>query len=95
MLKRRGYVIWPIYFDKSISRSMCRRVPLSLAVRNPSAEQLAKAARSLGWRIELEPGSHPALWWRKTGKLIVDPGKPMKKSEVIKILGKALKNIQS
>ena len=95
MLKRRGYVIWPIYFDKSISRSMCRRVSLGLAVRSPSAEQLAEAARRLGWRVELEPGSHPALWWRKTGKLIVDPGKPMKKSEVIRTLGKALKDVQS
>ena len=95
MLKRRGYVIWPIYFDRSVSRSRCRRVPLDLAVRSPSAEQLAKAAGKLGWRVELEPGSHPAFWWKKTGKLIVDPGKPMKKGEVIRILGKALKSVQS
>ena len=94
MLKKRGYVIWPIYFDSSISRSECRRVPLSLAIRNPTAEQIAKAARSLGWRVELEPGSHPAYWWKRTGKVIIDPGKPMKKGEVIKTLAQTLKRMR-
>lgn len=90
MLKRKGYVIWPIYFDASVSRSLCRRVPLELSVKNPRAEQIAEAARRLGWAAAIEPGSHPALWWKKTGKVIVDPGKPMRKSEVIRALARAL-----
>lgn len=94
MLKRRGYVIWPIYFDRSASRSICRKVPLGLAVKRPDAERVAKVARRLGWRVEVEEGSHPALWWRRTGKVIVDPGKPLKKSEVLKLLAKQLKSME-
>ncbi len=92
MLKRKGYIIWPMYFDASVSRSLCRKVPLSLSVRNPRAEQIVEAARRLGWSAMIEPGSYPALWWKKTGKVIVDPGKPMKKSEVIKIIAKIMKS---
>ena len=95
MLKKRGHVIWPIYFDGSISRSYCRRVPLSLSVKNPTAELIAEAARKLGWKAEIEPGSHPALWWKKTGKVIVDPRRPMKKGEVIKLLAQELKAVRS
>ncbi|MCD6236182.1 MAG: signal recognition particle subunit SRP19/SEC65 family protein [Thaumarchaeota archaeon] len=86
MIKREGYVIWPIYFDESVSRSRCRRVGKRLAVRNPDAEQIASAAKRLGWQVEIEPGSHPAYWWKRTGKVIVKPGKPMKKGEVIRLL---------
>lgn len=95
MLKKRGHVIWPIYFDGSVSRSYCRRVPLSLSVKNPTAELVAEAARKLGWKAEIEPGSHPAFWWKRAGKVIIDPGKPMKKSEVIRLLAQELKAIRS
>ncbi len=94
MIKRRGYVIWPIYFDRTASRSICRKVPLGLAVKRPDAERVARAARSLGWRVEVEEGSHPALWWRRTGKVIVEPGKPLKKGEVLKLLAKRLKSME-
>ncbi|MEM2188064.1 MAG: signal recognition particle subunit SRP19/SEC65 family protein [Nitrososphaerota archaeon] len=95
MLKKKGYVIWPAYFDASISRSLCRRVPLGLSVRNPRAEQIVEAARRLGWSAVIEPGSHPAFWWRKMGKVIVDPGKPMRKSEVIRALARIMKSGES
>jgi signal recognition particle subunit SRP19 len=92
MKRRDGFIIWPMYFDASVSRSLYRRVPLSLSVKNPRAEQVTEAARRLGWSAVIEPGEHPAFWWRKTGKVIVNPGKPMKKSEVIRALAKAMKS---
>ncbi len=91
MIKRDGYVIWPIYFDKNVPRSRCRRVSLSLAVKNPSVEKIIEAARSLGWRIELESGAHPSTWWVRTGKIIVRPDKPMSKNFLIKTLAHRLK----
>ena len=94
MIKRDGYVIWPIYFDRQAKRSTRRRVPLSLAVKRPTAELIAKAALSLGWRAKVEPGSHPSAWWKKTGKVIVKPDKPMRKEEVIKILAHQMKKLE-
>ncbi len=94
MIKRRGYIIWPIYFDSSASRSICRRVPLRLAVKNPTAEKIASAAKKLGWKVVVEEGSHPAAWWQKTGRVMVEPDKPMKKSEVIKLIASKLKEMK-
>jgi len=91
LIKKDGYIIWPAYFDASISRSKCRRVPLNLAIKNPTAEQVAAAAGRLGWRVDIEPGSHPAFWWRRTGKAVVKPSEDLKKQEVIRRLAVALK----
>lgn len=92
MIKRRGYVIWPVYFDASVNRSKCRKVPLNLAVKNPTTEQIAAAARSLGWSVEIEPGSHPAFWWRKGGKVIIKPNEPLSKKEVILRIAETLRS---
>jgi len=94
MIKRKGYIIWPIYFDSSASRSICRRVSLRLAVKNPTAEEIASAAKKLGWKVVVEEGSHPAAWWQKTGRVMVEPDKPMKKSEVIKLIASKLKEMR-
>jgi len=94
MIKRKGYIIWPIYFDSSASRSICRRVPLRLAVKNPTAEEIASAAKKLGWKVVVEEGSHPAAWWQRTGRVMVEPGKPMKKSEVIKLIASKLREMR-
>lgn len=91
MIRRDGYVIWPIYFDKNIPRSRCRRVPLSLAVKNPSVEKVAEAARSLGWRVEVEDGAHPSTSWVKTGKVVVKPDRHVNKNSLIKTLASRLR----
>jgi len=46
--------IYPIYFDSSRSLKQGRRVPLSLAVKNPMAKELAEACASLGVQSVLE-----------------------------------------
>jgi len=91
LIKRGGYVIWPAYFDESASRSKCRRVQRRLAVRKPTVEQIASAAKKLGWSVEVQGGSHPAFWWKRTGKVIVKPKQAMKKNEVIRLLAQAMK----
>jgi len=93
LIKKKGYVIWPIYFDALVSRSKCRRVPLKLAIKNPTAEQIVAAARRLGWAAEIEPGSHPAFWWKKSGKVIVKPKEPINKNEAILRIAQVLKSM--
>lgn len=91
MIRRDGYVVWPVYFDRNVPRSRCRRVPLSLAVKNPTADDIVKAARSLGWSVEVEPGAHPSTWWNKSGKIVIKPDRPMSKNSLIKTLAHRLK----
>ncbi len=71
--KRDGkLVLWPIYFDAE-QRRPWRRVPKELAVYAPTPEDVAKAAQDLRLHPVLEKGvAHPAAWWAKTGRVLVD-----------------------
>ena len=67
------YVVYPVYFDKSVSRLKGRRVPSKYAVEKPSIEDILKAAKSLGLNPILESGvSHPSRNWKKEGRILID-----------------------
>lgn len=66
------YVVYPCYFDSHTPRPF-RRVPLDLAVRGPSADEIAKAALALKLTPVLEKGrAHPSRPWEKSGRVLVD-----------------------
>lgn len=66
------FVLWPVYFDSEASRKL-RRVPQELAVEEPDAEDVARAAASLRLNPVLEKSaSHPARWWEGSGRVLVD-----------------------
>ena len=76
------YVIWPIYFEKSLSRLNGRKVSKKYAVDKPTSEAIVKAAKSLGLNPVFEKdASHPSRYWRKEGRILVD-----KKDSKIKLL---------
>ena len=67
------YVIYPIYFDKSVSRINGRRVAKKHAIEKPSLENVSKAAKSLGLNPVLEKDSaHSSRNWKKEGRILVD-----------------------
>ena len=74
-------VLWPDYFDNSLSRSKGRRVPKKLAVNSPAVEDIAIAAKRLKLNPVIEADkAHPRQWWRKNGRVLV---KPRARKEVI------------
>jgi signal recognition particle subunit SRP19 len=67
------YVIWPVYFDKNVSRLGGRKVSKKHAVEKPSIENISKAAKSLGLHPVLEKNSsHPSRYWKKDGRVMID-----------------------
>ena len=67
------YVVWPRYFDKSISRLYGRKVSKKNAVEKPTSENISKAAKSLGLNPVLEKTcAHPSRHWKKEGRVLVD-----------------------
>lgn len=67
------YVIWPVYFDKSVTRAEGRKVAKKLAIDKPSIENISKAAKSLGFNPVLEKESaYPSKHWKKEGRILVD-----------------------
>jgi len=91
-VKRRGkLVVWPVYFDSTVSRGRGRKVPLRLSIPSPRIEELLKAAERLKLPHELVPdAAHPATPWKKTGYLLVE-----KRDSKTKILYEIAKELQS
>jgi signal recognition particle subunit SRP19 len=67
------YIIYPVYFDKSITRKHGRRISKKNCIDKPSIENISKSAKTLGLNPILEKESkHPSRFWRAEGRLLVD-----------------------
>ena len=83
------YVVWPVYFDRSVSRISGRKVSKKEAVEKPSAENIAKAAKSLGLNPILEKEAmHPSKNWKKEGRVLID--KKDSKSKLLRQISKRM-----
>jgi signal recognition particle subunit SRP19 len=83
------FVIYPVYFDKSVSKFSGRKVSLKHAVEKPNIDDIAKAAKSLGLNPILESEvSHPSHSWKKEGRILVD--KKGTKSKILVQISKLL-----
>lgn len=74
MVSRGGgrLVLWPRYFDSSLTRAQGRRVARDLAVREPDAKWLASAAKKAGLQPEVEEdAAHPSVPYRVVGRVLV------------------------
>jgi signal recognition particle subunit SRP19 len=87
----RIYVIYPEYFDSSLSRSQGRRVPKKYAISAPKLEDITKAAKSLGLKpIVEEDTAYPGKWWKKGGRILI-PKKLTKQKILLKMAVKIKK----
>jgi signal recognition particle subunit SRP19 len=65
------FVFWLEYFDSELKRSEGRRVPLSLATKGPTLQELAEASRRLNLQPQTQAARHPALPSRESGYVSV------------------------
>jgi signal recognition particle subunit SRP19 len=78
-------VLWPVYFDSSVTWGEGRRLPKSMAIRAPKTEDIVKAAVSAGIKAELQPSvAYPRYPWIKTGCVLVETNEP--KAKIIKLI---------
>lgn len=83
------YVVYPIYFDKSVSRLSGRKVSRKNAIDKPDLENISKAAKSLGLNPILEKEvSYPSRNWKNEGRILVD--KKDSKSNILVQIAKRL-----
>ncbi len=86
---RDKWVLWPIYFDVDASRLEGRKVSKELAIKNPTADEIFKAAKKLGLNPVKEEKAYPKRWWRKEGRILVD--KKGRKTEIIRKIAEYIK----
>jgi signal recognition particle subunit SRP19 len=76
----KKYIIYPQYFDSTVSRLSGRKVAKKYAIEKPSLENLGKAAKSLGLNPILEKDKiHPSSPWKKEGRILVEKKGPKTK----------------
>ena len=86
----KGLILYPCYFDSSITRNEGRRTPLSLSVQSPVPEEIERILKSNKIRYQREKKAHPSFWWKHEGRFVVSY--EGSKQSLITLVGDALKN---
>ena len=74
------YVIYPLYFDRTISRLKGRKIAKKYAVEKPLLENIVKAAQSLKLNPIIEKnGTHSSAPWKKEGRILIEKEGPKTK----------------
>ncbi len=96
MRSRKPFIIfWPQYFEAKRSRSNGRRLPKKFAIDKVSLEDISKAARNLGYNVEIERNyKYSRTWWDDPGRVVLD-AKGKKKSKILLEVAKELRKLQS
>ncbi len=93
MRKKSKTIFWLAYFDKRLTRKQGRRLPRNEAVDKLTLEQLAEAARMLGYEVDVDSEARfPASWFDHPGRIIVNTA-GQSKSKVLAKIGKELRKM--
>ncbi|AHG04000.1 signal recognition particle [Halobacterium sp. DL1] len=77
-------VIWPAYFDATLSRRDGRRIPRSLAVEEPTVDEIATAVQQVGYDAVVERDvSYPRRHWEQSGRVLVKDADDAGKSDLL------------
>lgn len=80
--------LYPLYFDASRSRAQGRRVPLSLAVRNPLATEIISACAAMRLPSVFEAGKLHPKDWANPGRVKVDLRKGQHAGQTVQVANK-------
>ncbi|WP_406658292.1 signal recognition particle protein Srp19 [Methanolobus sp. ZRKC2] len=77
-MKDKGkLVIWPVYIDRTKSRSKGRIISRKTSVTEPTIKEIGLAAEKLGLNPEIEADkAYPKSWWESKGRVLIDNNEP-------------------
>jgi len=90
--EKKGFVIvYPEYFDSTLTRSDGRKLQKSLCMPSPTIENLIHAVKKLKLEYEIEREKHyPSQAYRRRGRILVK--KNGKKMEMLVAIAKAMRS---
>lgn len=94
MKEYKRHVLWLDYFNSSISRGEGRRIPLDRSVKDPKIDELAEAAKNLGYSPVTESLKHPKRMSVPSGCISVEKRAGVKKGAVLMQMAKALSSVR-
>jgi len=79
-------VLWPAYFDAGLTRSEGRRVPVELAVDEPTVEEIAEAVQQVGYDAVIERKKTYSREFEPRGRVLVK-GADDTKNDLVQAIG--------
>jgi signal recognition particle subunit SRP19 len=79
-------VIWPAYLDAGLSRSEGRRVPRSVAVEEPTVDEIARAAGQVGYDVVVEREKTYPREYTSRGRVLVQDADDAGKSDLLQAI---------
>ncbi|MDS0222219.1 signal recognition particle subunit SRP19/SEC65 family protein [Haloarcula sp. S1AR25-5A] len=76
-------VIWPVALDADRSRNDGRRVPLDLAVEEPTVDEIAKAVQQVGYDAVIERDKTYPREYEPRGRVVVKDADDATKSDLL------------
>ena len=88
--KRDEIIIWPVYFDSTITRAQGRKIPKKIATPSPNIITIEKALKNLGYSYKFKQEAiYPHFPWKKIGMIYVK--KTKQKNRILKEVAYELK----
>lgn len=84
-------MLYPEYFDATLTQREGRRLPRKLAKNRPTVEQVLAAVRAANPSLEprAEPrAAYPGRWWDRRGRVLVR--KKVGKQKLLKMIAQKL-----
>ena len=79
-------VLWPAYFDAGLTRSKGRRVPMDLAVDEPTVDEIADAVQQVGYDAVIEREKSYSREFETRGRVLVK-GADDTKNDLVQAIG--------
>ena len=76
-------VIWPAYLDSEVTRSKGRRVPESLAVPEPTVDEIAAAVQQVGYDAVIERDRTYPREYDTRGRVLVKDADDASKNDLV------------
>ncbi|WP_435094082.1 signal recognition particle subunit SRP19 [Halorubrum sp. N11] len=79
-------VVYPAYFDADRSRSEGRRVPMDLAVEEPTVDEIAKAVQQVGYDAVIEREKTYSREFEPRGAVVVRGTEDTAKNDLVQAI---------
>lgn len=81
-------VIYPAFFDADLTRREGRRVSESMAVEEPTVDEIAKAVQQVGYDAVIERDvAYSREHWQKRGRVLVKDAEDSTKNDLVQAVG--------
>ncbi|MFA9517386.1 signal recognition particle subunit SRP19 [Halopenitus sp. H-Gu1] len=76
-------VIYPAYLDADLSRAEGRRVPLDLALTDPTVDEIAQAVQQVGYDAVIERETSYSREYEARGRVLVQGTEDTTKNDLV------------